>query len=353
MILKDLLKEPINNFYNENLKDFFTDNKVNNENFDELCKLTLVSPMNEITYRAKNSKEYSDFKKTIKIDNDTSYKNMLMYIYNDVKSYDKNVVFNLSQYLYCELYYNDSFYNPGRFVVDGGLPGRTPSTDNIDKLILLEDSILNGYRLKDEDKLCAHDILGISYGYGEWGNLDSAELLFKLIDDSMDYLEYHIVNKKIDDIYIPIKTTRSPGPFCGGKDSRFYNEDGFNMFQYNRYRMSVNNGLGKIYQLKGKYQESIDRYKNGINVLDTVLSHNRDIECLTESYKSSELMGDDVQSAEIYKSIRDTFTNRFSSDVWIKWIDGNIEQKNKQREVARETPMMALMIRYKIYKNLS
>ena len=92
MMLKNLLKEPIDNFWNKNLKGFFTGNIVNNENFNELCKLTLVTPIIEITYKSKYSKEYSEFKKTIQIDNDTAYKNMLTYIYNDVKEYDKNSV---------------------------------------------------------------------------------------------------------------------------------------------------------------------------------------------------------------------------------------------------------------------
>ena len=222
----------------------------------------------------------------------------------------------------------------------------------INKLILLEDSILNNFRLKEEDKICVHDILGSAYTLGEWGNLKSAELIFDLIDKSLDFLEYHIVNRKTDDIYIPIKTNHSPGPFYNNYRCLYCNEDGFDIFQYNRYKISVTRGLGKIYQLTSRYQESINIYKKGIDILDTVLSHNRDIECLTESYRSSELMNDTDQCSEIYNSIKNTFTNTFTSDVWINWIGDKIEQKGKQREVARETPMMALMIRDKIYKNL-
>jgi len=341
MNLTELLNIPIDKFWNNNIKNLYDDNKLKTDKIDIICNLTLVTPINEITYKTKHSNEYSKFKETVSIDNNISYNNMKDFIYN-IKEYSEDNIFNLSQFLYYELYYNSTFGNPGRFLVDDwGNPNRTLSENDIKKIILLEDSILNNYRLKDKDKMCVHDILGMSYCLGEWGNLESSELIFNLINISMDYLEHHIVNKKTNDIYIPIKTTHSPG--------QFYDNNEFNMFQYHRYRVSVTRGLGKLYQLKGNYQESIDMYKKGLGLMDNILSYNRNLESLTEMYKSSDLMGDNKQCLDIHKTIKETFIGNYNNQLWTNWLNDNII---KQYEVAREIPMTSLMIRDKIYKNL-
>jgi len=223
--LEEYLKEPIDNIYNEKLKSYFNEFIENRENFDYICKNTLVTPLNEISYISRYSKEYKEFKKTIKIDQYVSHENLLKFISN-IKEYNEDVVFKLSQFLYYELYYYNSFCNNGRFIVEGGYPSRKISEEDINKILLLDKSLIDGFKLKEEDKICIHPLLGAAFTLGEWGKLKASELMFDLIIKSLNIIGELINKEPEDDIYIPIRTTHSPGPFYdkNNRNSEFNNK---------------------------------------------------------------------------------------------------------------------------------
>ena len=322
MKLKELLEEPIDSFWNENLSHIDIKN-TSLEEFDEICKSVLISPFNEIEFRSKNSKEYLEFKKSINITNEESYNNLLKFM-DSIDNFNEEIVVNLSQFLYYEFHFIPNHFYQGRF------PSfRKLSNDDIRKLILLNDSLIKGFELKDEDKLSIFRVLSCGYSLGEWGKIDAAESVFNLINKTLNINKPLILDNSVDNskICTPIKDA----------------------IDYPRFSISLVHPMGKIYQLKGQYQKSIDVYVNGVNTdawndWTNFSAHTRHIEDLVEAYKSSELMGDAEQCVKLYELIKKNFTDSFS----IRFDVGG----EKNHEIAREPSMVAMMIRDKIYKNL-
>jgi len=315
MELKKLLEESIDSFWDEKFPHIDREN-ISLEEFEDISKSVIISPFSEIEFISKNSKEFIEFEKSININNEESYYKLLKFM-DSINEFTEEIVFGLSQFIYYEFHFVPKHFQQGRF------PSfRTLSDDNIRKVILLNDSLINGFKLKKEDKLTIHEIFTIGYSLGEWGKIDTAKIIFELINKTLN------LN---DEIYTPIinvSTTGDP-----------------------RWNLGLVHPMGKIYQLKGQYQKSIDTYIDGVNPgiwtnwIDSgsFPAYYRHIEDLTEAYKSSELLKDNDQCEKIYKLIKKYFINLFSRDFTVG---------EKHIEIAREPSLIAMMIRYKIFKNI-